>query len=203
MKIFINIIIIGISILSIHSVYSQESIFEPFKLKIDYFNNKNAKNGISFSDKKGNAFKIKNSNSSKGLFIKQGKKWIKHGNWYNLYNGRITRKTEYNFGKIHGTREIYHKNGKVQFEDQYVKNIKQGVSFQYREDGTKVYECPYVNGYKDGVKIEYLRNGKILFKKHFKKGKLNGEVIQYNSKGEIVAKTQYKQGKKIGKTIWK
>ncbi|MBL4905999.1 MAG: hypothetical protein COA50_08395 [Flavobacteriaceae bacterium] len=201
-KVVLNCMLILGILISSNFVIAQESNFDPFKLKAEYFNDKGVKDKMVFSDKKGNSFKIKKSDFSNGVYIKQGEKWLKHGVWLSTYEGRITEKIVYSFGKKHGVRESYYENGKVQFEDQFVKGVQQGISFQYRADGTKVYECPYVIGKKEGVKIEYERNGSISFKKNYKNGKLQGEYLQYNNDGKLVARTYYELGKQVGKTEW-
>ena len=192
------LIILGTLICS--PLKAQESSFDPNKLKSEYFNDKEVKDGLVFNDKKGNTFKIENSDYSKGLYVKKKEKWVKHGVWYNMSGGRVIKKQIYTYGKKNGVFEEYHKNGKVKKEYQFVNGIKQGMEYQYRDDGTKIYECPYQNDKMEGVKIEYRSNGSISSKKNYKNGEKHGESLHYNDKGKLVARSQYEFGKKVGKT---
>lgn len=180
-------------------LFSQESSFNPDKLKVEYFTNKTIKDGATFNDKEGKNFKIRNSDYSKGLYIKKDKKWLKHGVWFSMYKGRVTKKEVYSEGKKNGLSESYHKNGKVQFEYNYVNNLKEGMAYQYRADGSKVHQTPYKSNKMEGQRIEYTPKGKISFKKDYKNGLRHGEVLQYTN-GKLVARTQYKEDKKVGKT---
>lgn len=194
---------IGLCLMSISSplLKAQSDSFDPHKLKAEYFQQAKVANGQQFSDQ-GESYKIKNSNYSKGLYVKHDGRWLKHGAWFNLSSGRVSQKTQYHYGQRHGERINYRSDGQVRQERTYQKGVQTGTEYFYREDGSMSYEVPVVDGKWQGTKIEYHSNGSIAFKKNYKEGKLHGEYLQYNDEGKIVARSQYQNGKQVGKTQW-
>ena len=196
------VITIGITLFFTYSVKSQETEFDPNKLKAEYFQDEKIKDGLIFSDKQANTFKIKNSDYSRGVYIKKDDKWLKHGAFYSISSGRVTSKTTYSYGKKHGPYEAYHSNGKLQFQYSFQDNLKEGKWYQYRDNGTLFEEREYKNGMKEGSQITYHSNEKKQFVSTYVNGKRHGESLQYNDEGKLVSRTQYKEGKQIGKTQW-
>lgn len=183
-------------------VQGQKDDFDPNKLKAAYFKDKSVKDKLEFNDKKGNRFKVKNSEYSKGLYIKKDGKWLKHGVFYGLSSGRVTSKTIYFYGKRHGLHESYHSNGKTQFQYNYHNGIKEGKWYQYTSKGSLFEEKTYKNGVIEGTKTTYHSNGVQQFISTYVNGKRHGEVQQFNDKGRLVARSQYNMGQKVGKTQW-
>jgi antitoxin component YwqK of YwqJK toxin-antitoxin module len=178
-------------------LFSQNKNFDPNNLKPEYFKDASIKDNAEFNDKEGHTYKIKNSASSIGLYIKKDNSWVKHGVWHEYYEGNLASKAIYSYGKLHGRKDTYRSNGKVQFSYEYVNGVQEGKSYQYWETGSLYEECPYVNGKKDGLKITYRENGTIQFKTNFKEGQRHGDHYQYDDKGTQVAHEQYNMGKKI------
>lgn len=195
-------LLIGITLSFTFSAKGQESDFDPNKLKAEYFQDEKVKDGLIFNDNEGNSYRVKNSDYSRGVYIKKDDKWLKHGAFYSISNGRVTSKTTYSYGKKHGPYEAYHSNGKIQFEYSYQNNLKEGKWYQYRDNGTLFEECEYKNGIKEGKQITYHSNEKQQFVSTYVNGNRHGESLQYNDKGKLVARSQYNDGKKIGKTEW-
>lgn len=193
--------LLGIVFLSF-SLQAQNSNFDPYKLKAEYFKNKDVKDGLLFDDQKGNAFKIKNSEYSRGLYIKKDGKWLKHGVFYSMTKGRVRAKTMYSYGKKHGAYESYHSNGKIQFQYNNKNNLKEGKWYQYRNDGSLFEEKVFKNGQIHGTKISYHLNGEKNFVSTYVNGKKHGERLQYNNKGKLIGRSQFNMGKKVGKTQW-
>lgn len=198
MKKFITLIVIY---LFFTPSWAQES-FNPNELKAEYFNNEKVKDGLIFSDDKGQDYKVKNNEYARGVYIKKDDKWLKHGVFYGLYEGRITDKTVYKFGVKHGEHESYFKDGKVQFLYYYQDGKKHGKWYQYRNNGSLAEECSYQYGKKHGQRISYHGNGTQQFVCNYVEGKIQGEKLQYNEKGKLVARSHYVDGKKVGKTEW-
>ncbi len=196
------VLLIGITLSFTYSAKGQESDFNPNELKAEYFQDQKVKDGLIFNDKKGTSYKVKNSDYSRGVYIKKDDKWLKHGAFYSISSGRVTSKTTYNYGEKHGPYESYHSNGKIQFQYSFQKNLKEGKWYQYRDDGTLSEEREYKNGMKEGTQISYHINEKKQFVSTYVNGKRHGESLQYNDEGKLVARSQYNAGKKIGKTQW-
>jgi antitoxin component YwqK of YwqJK toxin-antitoxin module len=202
MKTSFNIFILFAVLLINATVIGQKSDFNPNTLKAEYFNDKSIKNGLIFNDNEGRSYKIKNSEYSKGLYIKKDNSWKKHGVFYFMSSGRVTSKTIYFYGKKHGIHEAYHSNGKIQFQYNYYNNLKEGKWYQYRDNGALIEEKSYKNNLIEGTKISYHSNGTKNFISTYVNGKREGERLQYNDKGKLISISNYKMGNKIGKTQW-
>ena len=178
----------------------QKVEFDPAKLKAEYFAEKEIKDKLEFSDKKGNQYRIRNSDYSKGLYIKKDDKWLKHGIWFSHSSGRLTSQTTWSFGKREGAYISYHSNGEKNFEYEYKNDVKDGNWFQYNDKGKLVEQKVYKNGILEGPKISYHSNGEKSFTSTYVNGELHGEKLQYNDRGKLVARTKYNMGEKVGKT---
>jgi len=150
-------------------------------------------------------YRVINNERSKGVEIevmKNGKsRYVKHGAFYNYYEGHKTRLKTYNYGKQDGVDESYNRKGVVKFLYHYKDGVKHGQHEQRNDKDEVVTEVTYENGKKEGLQTDYY-NEKLLFTKNWKNGKLHGEHLQYNHKGKVVAKKTYNDGKKVGKTIF-
>jgi len=189
-------------------VFIGSAIAEPFdytKIKPEHY--KNLTDESEFIDKDGENFKIKNTNSQKGLYIQvtiNGRnKWKKHGVFYSIRSdGTVYEMVTYLFGKKDGLKESYNSKGIVKFRYYYKNNQKHGSWTQFNDKGVKVSEATYEHGLKQG-KVKDYYNEKLHFEKDYVDGKRHGQVIQYNtSSGRVVARSHYNKGKKIGKTQW-
>ncbi len=179
--------------------------FDYTRIKPEHF--KELTDKSEFTDKDGRYFKIKNTDSQKGLYIQvttNGKsKWVKHGVFYSMReDGSVSEMVTYSFGKKEGIKESYNKKGIVTFRYYYKDNLKHGSWTQFNDKGIKVSEATYEHDLKQGKAYDYY-NGKLQFEKDYVDGKRHGEVIQYStSTGKVVARSQYNNGKKVGKTQW-
>jgi antitoxin component YwqK of YwqJK toxin-antitoxin module len=183
-------------------VNAQETEFDPNKLKSEYFQDKDVKDGLVFDDKKGNTYKIKNSEYNKGLYIKQGSNWLKHGAFYTYYNGKVNSKTMCKLGKREGLSEKYNSNNGIKRRCNFKNNLKNGVDQFYQDDGVLFEEKTYKNGLAEGTRTEYYSNGQEHFVTLFSNDKRHGESLQYDKNGKLLSKTEYKEGNKIGKTVY-
>jgi antitoxin component YwqK of YwqJK toxin-antitoxin module len=200
-RIFNYLMLLSVMIVS-NTIVAQESIFDPYKIEVEYFSDGGVKDGLIFNDKKGDTYKIKNSDYNKGLYLKYDGKFLKHGVFYSMSNGRVTSKTSYYYGKKHGEHLGYHSNGKIQFQYYYDNGKKNGKWYQYRDDESLFEEKEYKMGVLDGVKITYHSNGIKNFERTYINGLREGDTLQYNDKGKLVGRTKYKMGKRVGKTQW-
>lgn len=196
------ILLFGITLPFSFSAEGQESEFDPNELKAEYFQNEEVKDDLLFNDKKGNSYKVNKSDNRRGVYIKKDDEWLKHGAFFNLSEGRVTRKTTYSYGKKHGPYEAYHDNGKIKFQYSYQNDLKEGKWYHYRENGNIYEECEYKNGKKEGTQITYRKNGEKMFVTTYVNDEKHGESLHYNPKGKLVARTQYKAGKQVGEKQW-
>lgn len=186
--------------------FNGSAISEPFdstKIKLEQY--KNLVDQSKITDKNGKTFKIKNTNSQKGLYIeviiKDRSKWEKHGVFYSIRsNGTVSEMTTYSFGKKDGLKESYHNKGSVNFRYYNQNNQKHGSWTQFNNKEEKISEVTYKYGLRQGKMYKYTK-GKIHFEKDYVDGILHGEILQYDpSSGKLIARTKYNKGDKIGKT---
>lgn len=176
----------------------QESNVDPFKMEVEFYDVKGSEDRLEFSDKKGNTFRINKTPNSRGLYIKNNGNWVKHGVWYDLSDGIITKKTIFDFGKKNGLCVSYRKeNGKPRRESPYVNNVLEGTVIDYRSNGRVSQKCDYVGGKRNGKCTNYREDGSIVTTQEYKNNKWHGMRIYYNSKGEAKSKDYYQNGKKV------
>lgn len=137
----------------------------------------------------------------------------KHGAYVAYYDtGILYEKSEYNHGKLRGSRLIhypdgqleisesyddsgmldgpyitYYKNGKVMAEKVYSKNILQGKVSVYYEDGQLKEEVWFKDNQENGPFTEYFPNGKVQWKGTYLNGPNEfGALEEYDSTGVLI-----------------
>lgn len=198
-----RIILTALIIFAFTATVSAETL-DYSKLEPEHFNN--LENKMEFSDEKGNNYRIKNSDYSRGLYIQVtvngNRKWEKHGAYYSIYNGRVSGMITYAYGKREGVKETYNHDGITTFRTYYQNDLKHGSWEQFNDKGVKVAECTYVKNEKQGKYYNYA-GGNLNFEKIYVDDKRHGESLQYDTTtGKLVAKTMYNMGNKVGKTQW-
>lgn len=93
------------------------------------------------------------------------------------------------------------KEGKIEYKEMYVENIKNGESTIYYPNGQIKSTGKNINGEMEGEVIMYHENGNILSKQNYIRGKVEGEVLMYYPNGKIQSKTQFKNGQPYGNFI--
>ena len=84
-------------------------------------------------------------------------------------------------------------------EEEYSKNLRNGLSLKFYTDSTIAEKINYVNNKREGEWLQYYASGKIFLKSNYSGGFLNGkfEVLFENGKPEISGyyKNNYREGK--------
>jgi antitoxin component YwqK of YwqJK toxin-antitoxin module len=118
-------------------------------------------------------------------------------------NGYIASKGKYinqlKEGKWQYYSEIF--NGYLLSEDQYIKNIRNGISLTFYPDSTVAEKVTYVNNVKHGEWIKYYPDGKVSMKSTYINGKVNGEFEAWYENGAIQFSGQYKNDLRNGKWL--
>ncbi len=104
--------------------------------------------------------------------------------------GKLTLSISYKNGVKNGPRTTYLKNKTV--VENFVNNVKEGLTKEYYPDGKLWRTIPYKNGLEDGVAVTYAEDGRIIGLTRYKKG--------YLTKKEFINRYD-ESGKKIG--LWK
>jgi antitoxin component YwqK of YwqJK toxin-antitoxin module len=77
-------------------------------------------------------------------------------------------------------------------EEEYKKNIRNGVSLKYYSNSTVAEKVLYVNDLRDGEWTQYFPDGNICLKANYTAGKLQGSFIVYFDNGKPEYIGQYK-----------
>ena len=88
----------------------------------------------------------------------------------------------------------YYKNGKLEFEGEYINDRRNGKGKEYYETGKLRFDGEYLNNTKWNGK-EYDKNGNIIYE--LNNG--NGNVKKYDNKGNLKFEGEYTNGKRQGK----
>jgi antitoxin component YwqK of YwqJK toxin-antitoxin module len=111
--------------------------------------------------------------ASKGKFVNQ----LKEGTW-KFFSART--------------------KGYLICEEEYKKNIRNGVSLKYYPDSTISEKVFYVNDIRNGEWIQYFANGNICLKANYINGKLQGSFLVFFSNGKPEYIGQYKDDTRNG-----
>ena len=75
--------------------------------------------------------------------------------------------------QFHGKGILYYKDGKIEYDGDFIKGKREGKGKYIYEDG-QYYIGQWVNNFKHGKGIEYYKNGTIKYVGDFNNGKLEG-----------------------------
>jgi hypothetical protein len=78
---------------------------------------------------------------------------------YDLPTGKLLSETEYENGKFNGRRKVFHKNGKLIFEGNYLSDLRHGVNTYYNnQTGNLESTDNFYYGIRVGPSVEYKGN---------------------------------------------
>ena len=136
-------------------------------------------------------------------------------NWtYPGYCKEKTRKEHYPDGKLKavypendgglldGVVKKYYQSGKLQGEETYMNNFKEGTSKWYYENGKLKEAVNYKSGKRDGIGKAYYESGKVQAEVNFKDGKQDGRAKAYYESGKVMQEENYKDGNLISHTCY-
>ena len=85
-------------------------------------------------------------------------------------------------------------------EENYLKNLKNGMSVKFYPDSTIAERLTYLNDIKQGEWIQYYPSGAVSLKSNYMNGKLNGKFEVWFENGNIELSGQYKNDSRDG--LW-
>lgn len=86
-------------------------------------------------------------------------------------------------------------------EEEYSKNLRNGISLKFYTDSTIAEKAWYKNDKKEGEWIQYYANGNIFLKSYFTDGLLNGKFEVWFENGNPEITGYYKNNLREGKWI--
>lgn len=125
--------------------------------------------------------------NEEGILVSEGnrKNHLLDSTW-KFYDdtGELKMEINYREGKKNGLRITYREKEKI--EENFVDDLKQGISRYYYPDGQLMKEINFVDGLEEGITREYAKDGRIIQLITYKKGFIaNRERInRYDSEGK-------------------
>ena len=105
-------------------------------------------------------------------------------------------------GKYDEVIKKYYPSGKIQREERYKNNVKEGVYKEYYESGTLMVEGNYKDGKRDGIAKLYNKSGKLIVESDYKDDKRDGIYKRYNENGKLIVEGNYKNGEAVSETCY-
>jgi antitoxin component YwqK of YwqJK toxin-antitoxin module len=72
-----------------------------------------------------------------------------------------------------------------------------GIVFGTYKNGQLEFEENYVNGIQEGVEKTWYKNGQLMFEENYQNGMLNGSSKYWNKEGVLKSNINYIDGKKV------
>lgn len=171
--------------------FSQENDIDPNGYNVFYHENgEKSSEGYMVDGKPDGYWKTYNE---EGILISEGNRENhKLDSLWKFYDdeGKLAMEINYENGKKNGIRRIYREDEII--EENFVDNVKQGLTTYFYSDGTVKKTVNFKNGLEEGIAREYGKDGRII------------TIINYN-KGFITSREKInrydQQDKKHGK--WK
>jgi antitoxin component YwqK of YwqJK toxin-antitoxin module len=92
-------------------------------------------------------------------------------------------------------------DGYIISEENYTKNLKNGVSYTYYPDKKVAEKLNYINNIKHGEWIQYYPDGSVLLKTSFLNGKMNGKFEVWFENGKLEFSGKYKNDARDGQWL--
>ena len=94
--------------------------------------------------------------------------------------------TPWQAGVVHGSKRVYHVNGQIMSEVQYVEGQPVGTATSYDREGRITQTAEYKNGLRHGVMTDYWPEPRQIKRTvPYKKGLIDGVVRDYHPSGQL------------------
>ena len=146
-------------------------------------------------------FKVVNRKSEKGVKVKVGSSWKKHGAYHQFFSGTLKKTTRYKLGTRDGKEETYRSGTDNLFKTtDWLDGKKEGVETSYHKNGNKSQEVSYSSDQKHGEAHWYDSDGSLSTERQYENNVQHGLMKHYD-KGRPTHTQMFTNGKG-GKTNW-
>jgi antitoxin component YwqK of YwqJK toxin-antitoxin module len=121
---------------------------------------------------------------------------------FNMGNGTNLGSTGIPKDGRNGKWEMFHSNGKISKEQNWLAGKEEGISKDYTENGFLLSYEIYKNGVRDGLCKYYYENGKLKEEGSCKDGKEEGIYKWYYENGKLKQEGAWNDGKEEGIFKW-
>ena len=115
-------------------------------------------------------------------------------------SGTLTLYQEYKDGLLNGKSKTYYESnpGKIKQEDNYINNLKDGLSVWFTPTGDTIAKYKYVNGKLEGVQRSFFAGNKIMLEENYVNNIQSGSYVEYFENGKVKTTGNYIDGKMNG-----
>lgn len=118
-------------------------------------------------------------------------------NYYSSFDGSLTMRESFLYGKRNGTSSRFYSNGKPSEILEWENDFEHGKWEQYYENGDLRLECSYNQGNRDGNFRSFYPGGKLSITGEYKNGLMNGIWTYYKENGDKDYEAEYIDGKML------
>ena len=108
------------------------------------------------------------------------------------YNGNIVKK------KSDGLEKIFHDNGKLKSEDNWLNGKREGLAKGWYDNGQLFFECNWKNDKAHGLSQDWYDNGNKKSEHDHINGELNGKYLSWDINGNL-HESYWEKGKELFK----
>jgi antitoxin component YwqK of YwqJK toxin-antitoxin module len=112
--------------------------------------------------------------------------------WYE--EGKPKAEAHFDQGKLQGVFKLWHTNGQLAEEGNYIADQRHGTFSTWGEDGVKLLEQNFLNGKRNGEIKRWHRNGQLQFFEHYVDGEKDGPAVAYFENGQKEAEGMFRKG---------
>lgn len=139
-----------------------------------------------------------------GVIMGEGKyvNQKKHGEWRYYDNQAILSTIEPNVnGKIDGTLQVFHLNGKLAAEINYVDGLKTGPFKEFAPNGTVIIQGTYVDNTFAGEYKQFYDDGTLYISGQYRAAVKDGLWKYFHTDGRLKVQQVYEKGKLVKEKI--
>lgn len=118
----------------------------------------------------------------------------KNGTYESYIDGVLVEKSLYKNGKLNGKRTLFHKNGQIEIDENYIDDQLTGTYKSYYEDGTLSQEANYIDGKMEGVLKTYFNSGTLKEEVMMVDNNENGPFKEFHENGKLSWEGTYLNG---------
>lgn len=119
---------------------------------------------------------------------------LKHGPYSAYVDGVLSEEANYENGKLHGIRTIFHANGKPEIVETYDNDRIVGTYKTFFDTGILSQEATYINGMMQGDLKTYYKGGELKEVVTMQNNEENGPFKEYYESGNLKWEGQFLNG---------
>jgi antitoxin component YwqK of YwqJK toxin-antitoxin module len=112
--------------------------------------------------------------------------------WYDV--DRPKAEAHFDQGKLQGVFKLWHANGQLAEEGNYIADQRDGTFSTWSDDGVKLLEQNFSNDERNGAIKRWYPDGQLQFFEHYVDGEKDGPAVAYFENGQKEAEGVFRKG---------